>query len=272
MSNPRDYTVGFICAKYFEYAVTKVFLDKEHPEPETVAKNDQNDYTVGKMGKHMVVIATLPDGATGNSDATAVARNMMHTFPNVRFGLLVGVGGGVPNQQNDIRLGDIIKQDFKPTGFLNNPPVVLRTAVTRIRGDHEIHGHEIEDTINGILERNLTMREGYKRPDAESDPQFRPRIDQLNIDSMSDDSSPEEQYKRSGVDGSIAIHYGTIASASDPMKDGEIRDKIASQMKILCFETGAAGLMNQFPCIVIRVVSDYAGSTKIEAWEKYTQR
>lgn len=90
-----------------------------------------------------------------------------------------------------------------------------------------------------------------------------------SVDGMSDDSSPEEHYKRSGVDGSIAIHDGTIASASDPMKDGEIRDKIASKMKSLCFETGAAGLMNRFPCIVIRGISDYADSTKIEAWEKY---
>lgn len=290
MSNPKDYTVGWICAKLFEYAAAKVFLDKEHPEPEAVAKNDGNNYTVGEMGKHMVVIATLPDGDTGNSSVAAVARNMLHSFPNVRFGLLVGVGGGVPNQHNDIRLGDVVvsspgdqyggviqydfgrtiqTQDFQPTGYLNNPPYVLRTAVTRIRGDHEIHGHTIEDTINGILTRNSKMRETYKRPDAGSDPLFQHRIERRRKDGTSHALRPAEQDKRPGVDGNIAIHYGLIASASDPMVDEEIRDKLASKMKILCFETGAAGLMNHFPCIVIRGVGDYADSTSIKAWEGY---
>jgi hypothetical protein len=33
---------------------------------------------------------------------------MMHSFPNIRIGLLVGVGGGAPSPKHDIRLGDIV--------------------------------------------------------------------------------------------------------------------------------------------------------------------
>lgn len=33
---------------------------------------------------------------------------MPHSFPNVRIGLMVGIGGGAPSRRHDIRLGDIV--------------------------------------------------------------------------------------------------------------------------------------------------------------------
>jgi nucleoside phosphorylase len=35
-------------------------------------------------------------------------------IPNIKIGLLVGIGGGLPNKQNDIRLGDVVVS--KPEG------------------------------------------------------------------------------------------------------------------------------------------------------------
>jgi hypothetical protein len=46
------------------------FLDKEHKER---SHNDNNDYTLGVIGGHNVVIAVLPDGEYGISSATSVA-------------------------------------------------------------------------------------------------------------------------------------------------------------------------------------------------------
>nr|CEG05431.1 unnamed protein product [Fusarium clavum] len=37
-----------------------------------------------------------------------VAANMLNAFNNIRIGLLVGIGGGAPTSQNDIRLGDVV--------------------------------------------------------------------------------------------------------------------------------------------------------------------
>jgi nucleoside phosphorylase len=73
-----------------------------------VSPNDNNDYTLGKVGKHNVVIAVLPDGEYGTSSAASVARDMLHSFPNIRIGLMVGIGGGAPSPKHDIRLNDII--------------------------------------------------------------------------------------------------------------------------------------------------------------------
>ena len=108
MSNPNDYTVGWICAISTEYVAAQVCLDKKHEGPEYVSTNDNNDYTLGKVGRHNVVIAVLPDGEYGTSSAAIVARDMLHSFPNIRIGLMVGIGGGVPSQKYDIRLGDIV--------------------------------------------------------------------------------------------------------------------------------------------------------------------
>jgi hypothetical protein len=33
---------------------------------------------------------------------------MLSTFKRLRFGLMVRIGGGVPSQDNDIRLGDVV--------------------------------------------------------------------------------------------------------------------------------------------------------------------
>jgi nucleoside phosphorylase len=64
--------------------------------------------TLGKIGKHNIVIAVLPYGEYGISSATGVAKDMLNSFPNVRIGLMVGIGGGAPSQKHDIRVGDIV--------------------------------------------------------------------------------------------------------------------------------------------------------------------
>ncbi|KAK5654660.1 hypothetical protein OQA88_6983 [Cercophora sp. LCS_1] len=68
---------------------------------------DANDYTMRQMGPHNVVLAALPRRQYGLVNATAVAKDTARTFPNIRFILMVGVGGGVPTN-HDIRLGDIV--------------------------------------------------------------------------------------------------------------------------------------------------------------------
>jgi nucleoside phosphorylase len=97
MSNPKDYTVGWICAISTEYVAAQEFLDEEHERPEYVSPHDNNHYALGKLGKHNVVIAVLPDGEYGISSAAGVARDILHSFPNVRIGLMVGIGGGAPS-------------------------------------------------------------------------------------------------------------------------------------------------------------------------------
>ncbi|KAK8074520.1 hypothetical protein PG997_009183 [Apiospora hydei] len=68
------YIVGWICAISTEYVAARVFLDDEYESPEHSAQHDNNSYTLGRIGKHNVVIAVLPDGEYGTASAAIVAR------------------------------------------------------------------------------------------------------------------------------------------------------------------------------------------------------
>ena len=68
------------------------------------------------MHSHNVALTCLPSGVYGTVSAATVAARMRITFPSIRFGLMVGIGGGVPSTKNDIRLGDVVVS--KPTGAL----------------------------------------------------------------------------------------------------------------------------------------------------------
>ncbi|KIW89862.1 uncharacterized protein Z519_09291 [Cladophialophora bantiana CBS 173.52] len=190
MSNPLDYTAGWICAISTEYVAAQAFLDEKHDGPEFVSTNDNNDYTLGRVGKHNVVIAACPDGEYGTQSAATVARDMVHSFPNVRIGLLIGIAGGVPSQKNDIRLGDIVvsaprdgkggvfqsdfgkerqNQEFQTTGLLNQPPPILRTVVAGLRAQYESDGHRLKETIDTTLENKPRLRKKYRRTDPKTD-------------------------------------------------------------------------------------------------------
>jgi nucleoside phosphorylase len=53
------------------------------------------------------------------------------------------------------------------------------------------------------------------------------------------------------------------------MKDALIRDKLGAEMGVKCFEMEAAGLMNRFPCLVIRGICDYSDTHKNDEWQGY---
>jgi nucleoside phosphorylase len=292
-----DYTVGYICALSIEYLAAQLCLDEEHERPEYVSCHDNNDYTLGKIGKHNVVIAVLPDGEYGTSSAAGVARDMLHSFPNVRIGLMVGIGGGAPSTRHDVRLGDIVvstprdgkggvlqydfgktiqDQSFRQTAFLNRPPTVLLTAVSGLKVQYQRKRHQLEEAINVILEENEDLREELGRPDASSDRLYKPDVVHPPDKKSScvkvcgvDPSKSVEQLKRTKQPQSPIIHYGLIASANQLMKDARVRDKLAAEHDVLCFEMEAAGLMNHFPCLVVRGICDYSDSHKNEEWQGY---
>ena len=64
-------------------------------------------------------------------------------------------------------------------------------------------------------------------------------------------------------------HYGVIASGNQVVKDSTVRDRLRDEFDALCVEMEAAGLMNDFPCLVIRGICDYADIHKNDGWHAY---
>lgn len=296
MSDPQKYTVGWICAIDKEYVAATAFLDETHEDPQHVSTNDNNIYKLGRVGKHNVVIAVAPDGEYGTQSAATVARDMMHSFPNVRIGLMVGIAGGVPSSKHDIRLGDIVvssprhgkggifqydfgkerqNQDFQATGFLNQPPPLLRAAVTALRAEYESDGHQIQETIQAALTKKPRLRKRYGQPSPDTDRLYLPHVAHPLNDERDcaeicgeDAATLVSRIPRMEDDDDPTIHYGLIASANRVMKDAVARE-VAAQQDLLCFEMEAAGLMNHFPCLVIRGICDYSDSHKNKEWQGY---
>jgi nucleoside phosphorylase len=293
----ESYTVGWICAITTEYVAAQAFLDEKHDRPEYVHPHDNNDYTLGRIRRHNVVIAVLPDGEHGVSSAACVARDLLHSFPNIRIGLMVGIGGGAPTQKHDIRLGDIVvsaprdgkggvfqydfgktiqDQSFQPTGFLNQPPAVLRTAMSGLKAQYESDGHQLDEASNDVLKEKPRLQNKYRRPDPESDRLYLSTIkhppnngETCAVVCGDDLSNLTRRDERPKDEDNPAIHYGLIASANQLMKDALLRDKLSEDYGVLCFEMEAAGLMNQFPCLVIRGICDYSDTHKNKEWQGY---
>ncbi|KAJ6110511.1 hypothetical protein N7486_002746 [Penicillium sp. IBT 16267x] len=210
---------------------------------------------------------------------------------------MVGIGGGAPSPKHDIRLGDIVVsipfngqggvlqydfgktiqgQSFHHMGFLDQPPTVLRAAVNGLQARYEGDGHQLEEAVIKVLERKPRLRKKYKRPVPESDRLYQSQIVHPSDDGSicaihcgDDPTSLVRRNPRSKDEDNPAIHYGLIASTNQLMKDALIRDKLVAEKGVLCFEMEAAGLMNHFPCLVIRGICDYADSHKNKEWQGY---
>ncbi|KAK3352642.1 hypothetical protein B0T25DRAFT_189655 [Lasiosphaeria hispida] len=297
MSACEKYTIGWICAVMTEYVAAQVFLDENHGQPESVSDKDNNIYALGRVGKHNVVIAVLPDGEYGISSAAGVARDMLHSFPNIRIGLMVGIGGGAPSSKHDIRLGDIVvsrrhngvggvfqydfgettqNQSFRARGFLNQPPTLLRAAVNDLGAQYKMHGHQLEKLIDKALQSYPRLRNEYSRPSLSSDKLYRSNIthppnkeESCTAVCGDDPSKWVLRPERTEEQDNPAIHYGLIASGNQLMKDALVRDRLAAEKDVLCFEMEAAGLMNHFPCLVIRGICDYSDTHKNKEWQGY---
>jgi nucleoside phosphorylase len=53
------------------------------------------------------------------------------------------------------------------------------------------------------------------------------------------------------------------------MKHGLTRDRLAETLGVTYFKIEAAGLMDNFPCLIIRGICDYVDSHKNKLWQGY---
>lgn len=283
----EDYTVGWICALPAETAAAMGMLDERHDHlPQH--PNDDNNYILGRIGEHNVVIAGLPAGVTGLTSAARVASHILSTFTSLRFGLLVGIGGGVPSAENDIRLGDVVVSKpsgtsggvvqydfgktiqegwFVRTGSLNRPPDTLLAAVHRLQANHTLEEAELSRYLSMMISK---YPKAGTYPGAQHDLLFDADYDHPAGDSTCVSCDLRRLVPRpSRDDGTPVIHYGIIASGNQVMRDGAARENLRKELDVLCFEMEAAGLMDNFPCLVIRGVCDYADSHKNKRWQRY---
>jgi nucleoside phosphorylase len=264
----EDYTVAWICALPIEKAAARNMLDELHvtlPQPE----HDKNIYTFGRICGHNVVIVC--QGDMGTTAASIVATRMDSTFRRLRFGLLVGIAGGVP-EEKDVRFGDVVisKGDGRSGGvvaydrgkvtpigfesrlFLNGVPEVLRNAFSELESRLIDQDSKITTYLSEATMRNSRFL-AFQRPTSLADNLFQSNYPHAN----SKDKTCADCVKDHIVDRPFRadplIHFGIVASGNQVIKDAAERARIyTAHSGVLAVEMEAAGLMNVFGCATIR--------------------
>ncbi|KAH0360732.1 ankyrin repeat protein, partial [Aureobasidium melanogenum] len=236
----EQYTVGWVCALPTEATAAQAMLDETYPALLSTNTHNSNVYIFGRVCNHKVVIATLPSGSYGTTSAATTAKEMLLDFPKIRFGLLVGIGGGIPNEEKDIRLGDVVvskpqgtiggvlqfdlgketNEGFERTGTLNRPPDVLLKAIAILESRHALRRSiDVPRYISEAYEKFPDYEADHPGPEqdrlfeAEYDhvPMQAPTCKRCDLDRLVDRKARKSQ--------SPVIHYGLIGSGNQVIKN-----------------------------------------------------
>ncbi|KAH7029852.1 putative kinesin light chain [Microdochium trichocladiopsis] len=283
----RDFTVGWVCALPIELAAAVQMMDEQFADLPSFP-TDSNLYSFGRIGVHNVVAASLPAGQMGTNQAAVVASQMRLNFPSLRFGVLVGIAGGVPNSEEDIdiRLGDVVisqpfgrhggvvQYDFGKTGpggsiartgTLNTPPTILLNALAKLRAKDLLSDTRVLDHLSKI-----SSSPKFASPGPTQDVLFHASSLHLGGATCAECRPADIVIREPRSTTDPALFFGTIASGNQVMRDGVTRDRYSQDLGgVLCFEMEAAGLMNNLPCLVVRGICDYADAHKNKLWQPY---
>jgi len=157
---------------------------------------------------------------------------------------------------------------FVVKGQLNQPHTLLLQTLAQLRARYAMRPSKVSDYINEAIKQNPIMEEtGFTLP-GESDC-FYCCACHRDIESPAGDCGRLHTTRKQRKTNKPVAHYGVIASGNQVVKDAAVCDRLRDAFHALCVEMEAAGLMNDFPCIVIRGICDYADSHKNDSWQKY---
>ncbi len=281
--DPNLYTVAWIAPLEIEVQAAKHMLDKVHSGGFPVGPGDDYLFHAGEIHGHNVVIATFAAGQRyGTNSATSLAIHIRKFFPNLWFGLLVGVAAGLPNHScspaRDIRLGDVLVAYSPPSG---DPPAIVPYGLGKQKGDSGFEllcsGHSLRQTErivgSAISKIKAERREaqvilGYYRDMPETATMFPDPGQENDLLYISGNNLPVPRQRRPDTE-RMHVWYGSIGSGDQLLKSSRDRDEIRDRYNVIGLEMEAAGIMNEIPVGNIRGVCDYGDERKNKDWQPY---
>jgi nucleoside phosphorylase len=277
--DPKNYVIAWIAPLEIEAKAAIHLLDERHRGRFAVSTGDDYVFQAGSMGGHHIVIATLPAGQEyGTGSAAALASQVKKFFPNLWFGLLVGVAAGLPDLQRkrDIRLGDVLvglpegesaglipydlgketEDGFQPLRLghsLAMTAPIVRSAIGSIKletpNEAEIFLPHFEKVANREHAKGTFVDPGHDK-------------DVLYDEKGQAIERPQRPQR-------TRVWYGPIGSGEKLLRNAKIRDELRDRHGIIGLEMEAAGTMNRIPVGVIRGVCDYGDRHKNKEWQPY---
>ncbi|KAJ5520907.1 nacht and wd domain protein [Penicillium fimorum] len=273
----------------------------------SLGRGDDYVFRAGDIGEHNIIIATLPGGQEyGTGSAAALASQVKKLFPNLWFGLLVGVAAGLPSLSRqpprdirlgvaaglpslsrqpprDIRLGDVLVglpggnsagltaydlgKETGASGFqLLRDGHILANTETVVRS--------VIQNIKLMAPRDVDIFQSHYetiRHKQHSNGKFNdPGQDHDHLYQIDDTGvSYIVQRKRRPDSKRTQVWYGPIGSGEKLMKNTQRRDELRDKHGIIGLEIEDAGTMNRIPVGVIRGVCDYGDEHKNKEWQPY---
>lgn len=290
-----DFPLAIICALSFEADAIEALFD-EHWDCSVYSKapGDPNSYSTGRIGRHNVVLAYMPEA--GKANGAVVATNCRLSFPHVKLAIVVGVCGAVPftpgprDAHHEIILGDVIVSQSVvqydlgrqyPDSFeykdangeaLGRPNIEIRSLLSKLKSLRARRAFEFDmRSFLALLQEDLELAAHYPRPG--TDRLYEATYRHIDKDMPCDKCGcngklvPRERLKQEGPE--PKVHFGRIASGDTVIKSGEDRDDIARRLGVIAFEMESAGVWDSLPCLVVKGACDYADSHKAKATQNY---
>lgn len=280
--DPKDYTVVWITPLEIEARAALYLLDERHDGKFALERGDEYVFHAGTMCGHNTVIATLPAGQEyGTASSAELASHVKRFFPNLWFGLLVGIAAGLPHPSRDIRMGDVLvglsegdsaglvaydlgketKYGFEPLRgghALATTAQIVRSAIGSIKLEAPNDTRKFMHYYETIRDKEHACGT-FDDPGQDTDLLYATKGGNESI--VQRDPRPEAQR--------IRVWYGPIGTGDKLYKNEDKRNALRDQYGLIGLEMEAAGTMNRIPVGVIRGVSDYGDRRKNKQWQPY---
>ncbi|RSL94793.1 hypothetical protein CDV31_014157 [Fusarium ambrosium] len=283
--DPALYTIAWIAPLEIEAQAALHMLDQRHKGRFPVSRGDDYVFQAGDINGHNIIIATLPEGQEyGTGSAAALASQVKKFFPNLWFGLLVGIAAGLPNLERDldIRLGDVLvglpegesagliayelgketADGFQLLRFgrvLANTETVVRSAIGSIK---MLAPNDVDEflPLYETIKDKQHPRGTFRDPGQEKD---------VLYSTSSDGTSHAARRGARSAHNRTRVWYGPIGSGDKLVKNAQRRNELRDKYNIIGLEMEAAGTMNRIPVGVVRGVCDYGDEHKNKDWQPY---
>ncbi|EFY88015.1 G-protein beta WD-40 repeats containing protein, putative [Metarhizium acridum CQMa 102] len=279
---PGDVTVAIFVALVLESVAVVLSFDEEF---HCHTKGAKYVYRFGRIGQHCVVVAQPND--MGKVNASNISAHVTNVFPNVRLALMVGIGGGIPGGEKDIRLGDVVvskpedglpgvlEYDFVRVegdgrlvrkGTLDKPHPTLLSAVNYIEGEEIMDRSSLPENLDYIIRKSAKFQHPGKA-DVLYDITFR-HVGGKDCTACEDCPNKRIVQRPLRQQRGPKVFHGLIMSGDSVVKDPYERLRLCDGYdKALCFEMEAAGIMDESPCLVVRGICDYCDTHKQGDWQ-----
>ncbi|KAL3448368.1 hypothetical protein BJX65DRAFT_307228 [Aspergillus insuetus] len=286
------YTIAWICCNETEYDAALLMLDKTHGDYAPRRRFcDCSWYTLGEVCGHNVALVMAFAEQDRVSQIASLSIDLELLFPNIRVSMIISVGGGIPSEEHDVRLGDVVVStpdreyggvvdvdgdyDRRPNALL--PAVELATLAVASLLKREIRtGLGPGDTLKHLTKMKSSKPEletEYAFPGAEKDLLFPSNYEckrgrGWHSTCAEHDDTSRAIARPTRTDTDPKIHFGTVAACRRVVEYPLDRDDIKKHTSALAVQVGAEYLMQLRPLVIVGV-ANYGDSHSDEKWKKY---